>query len=275
MKIKALTLSLVAALGLGLGSPALADGHMHNKDAAAMFDHSHRSDRNKARDEARKPFQTLEFFGIKRHHKVVEIMPGGGWYTEILAPMLNEHGEFVAAHFPADSQSNYRANSRKNYDEKLASNKKVYGNVSVVDFDLEQPVPVGAKNADAVLTFRGLHGLQNRGHLGKAFAYYSDMLKQGGKLGIVQHQAPEGYDPVATARKGYLPKSYVIDVAKAHGFKLVAEAYFHNNPMDNIIRDNVEQGVWALPPSLRAEEHKEKYEKVGESNRMTLLFEKR
>lgn len=272
MKFKALTLSLLATASLGLATPSFADGH--GAHSAEAFDHSHRSDNNKLRDEFRKPFQTLAFFGVKPDSKVVEIMPGGGWYTEILAPMLKAKGTFVAAHYTKDNKSEYRARSRNNYDKKLAENAAVYGNVQVVDFGTDLPVAEGAKDADVVLTFRGLHGLQNSNQLGVAFAQYNEMLKKGGKLGIVQHQAPEGFDPVVTARKGYLPKSYVISVAKAHGFKLVAEAYFHNNPKDNVIRDNLEWGVWSLPPSLRDEANAEKLKKVGESNRMTLLFEK-
>lgn len=261
-----LPLSLIAAAVFSFSTVA---------SAPAGIDNSHRSETNQARDTFRKPYQTLEFFGVKANSKVVEIMPGGGWYTEVLAPMLAAEGQFVAAHYPITTSSKYRKRSRENFEKKLSDNKKVYGNVVIADFDPNASIDEKTKNADVVLTFRGLHGLQNGNQLAAAFSQFNQMLKQGGKLGVVQHQAPEGFDPVATAKKGYLPKSHVIAVAKAAGFDLEAEAYFHNNAKDRIIIDNVEAGVWALPPSLNAKENKDQYQSVGESNRMTLLFKKR
>ncbi|WP_026376789.1 class I SAM-dependent methyltransferase [Aestuariibacter salexigens] len=265
--IKLLPLCFVMAASFS--SLSLAHEHGHKG-----MDNSHRSEANQQRDEFRQPYRTLEFFGVKPEHKVVEIMPGGGWYTEVLAPMLHDKGQLVAAHYPKDDASDYRKRSRANFDKKMADNSPVYGNVVVADFDPNGAVDEATKDADVVLTFRGLHGLQNGGDLAAAFNQFNHMLKKGGSLGVVQHQAPEGYDPAQTARKGYLPKSYVIAVAKAAGFDLVAEAYFHNNPNDTIIRDNVDGGVWNLPPGLRTDD-KEKYSKIGESNRMTLLFQKR
>ncbi len=265
-------LPLTLALSLSLPFAAMADDH--GKHA---FDNSHRSEASQKRDEFRKPHETLAFFGVKSSDKVIEILPGGGWYTEILAPMLKDDGELVAAHYPTTVESKYRKRSRDNFEKKLSENKNVYGKVTVADFDAKAGVDKKAMNADVVLTFRGLHGLQNGNDLAAAFSQFNQMLKKGGKLGVVQHQAPEGYDAVQTARKGYLPKSHVVAVAKASGFDLVAESYFHNNPMDRIIVDGVAGGVWSLPPSLRVKEEadKEKFQKVGESNRMTLLFKKR
>ncbi|MCU7555916.1 methyltransferase [Alteromonas sp. ASW11-19] len=249
---------------------AMADDHSTH----TTVDHSHRSEANQQRDEFRQPYRTLAFFGVKPEHKVIEILPGGGWYTEILAPMLKEDGELIAAHYSASSPSEYRKRSRKNFEEKMAGNDAVYGNVVIRDFDLDGDLDTTSANADMVLTFRGLHGLQNAGDLAAAFDRFNAMLKAGGKLGVVQHQAPEGYNPIHTAKKGYLPKSHVIAVARAAGFELVAEGYFHNNHKDTIIQDNVEGGVWTLPPNLNTDTDKEKYAAMGESNRMTLLFKK-
>lgn len=271
MKTKKLISGMCLSVAVVLSGIAYADGHKEH----SQHSHEHRSEANQKRDEFRQPYRTLEFFGIKDDHKVVEIMPGGGWYSEILAPMLRDKGEFVAAHHPADSASSYRKRSRANYETKLNENKDVYGKVVLAEFNPRADVHEATKNADLVLTFRGLHGLQNGGDLAAAFSQFNHMLKKGGSLGVVQHQAPEGYDAVQTAQKGYLPKSHVIAVAKAAGFELVAEAYFHNNPKDTIVADGIEGGVWTLPPSLRTEVDKEKFAAVGESNRMTLLFKKR
>lgn len=271
MKLKTNLLSLCLVAGTVMSGAAVADGHS-NKQA---MDNAHRSEANQNRDEFRKPYQTLGFFGVKSTDKVVEIMPGGGWYTEVLAPMLKNKGQLVAAHYPADVKSEYRQRSRTNFEKKLASNKGVYGKVKLAEFDPSANVDPATKQADVVLTFRGLHGLQNANALAAAFVQFNQMLKKGGSLGVVQHQAPEGYDPVATGRKGYLPKSHVVSVANAAGFDLVAEGYFHNNPKDRILQDAVEGGVWTLPPSLRTKTDKEKYKAMGESNRMTLHFQKR
>ena len=236
-------------------------------------DYSHRSEKNQLRDEFRKPLETLKFFGVESDDKVVEILPGGGWYTEILAPYLS-NGQLVAAHYPADNHIEYRARSRANFEEKMAGNE-VYSNVVITDFDFGKPVSEETKNADAVLVFRALHGMQNQGNLAEAFVKFKEMLNENGVLGIVQHEAPEGYSAVETAKKGYLPKSHVVAVAEAAGFELVSESYMHNNPKDKIIQNDVKRGVWALPPSLRAEGMEEEMKKVGESNRMTLLFKLR
>jgi predicted methyltransferase len=263
-----LPLTLVISSALAMNAQAHNHGESELKNA-------HRSEANQARDTFRKPYQTLDFFGVKPTDKVVEIMPGGGWYTEILAPMLAKEGQFVAAHYPSSTPSQYRKRSRDNFEKKLADNNAAYGKVVVADFDPKASVDDKTVDADVVLTFRGLHGLQNGRTLAAAFTQFNTMLKQGGKLGIVQHQAPEGFNPIATAAKGYLPKSYVIAVAQAAGFELSQESYMHNNLKDRIILDGVAGGVWTLPPMLRAETDKEKYQKVGESNRMTLLFTKR
>ncbi|MDP4984435.1 class I SAM-dependent methyltransferase [Pseudoalteromonas tunicata] len=272
MKNTKLLLPFAMLVSASLPLTVLADGHGNHH-----VDNAHRSEANQQRDAFRKPYQTLEFFGVKPDSKVVEILPGGGWYTEILAPMLKEQGTLVAAHYPANVESEYRKRSRTNFEKKLADNKNVYGKVVVADFDTNAGVDKATMDADVVLTFRGLHGLQNGNELAAAFSQFNQMLKVGGKLGVVQHQAPEGFDPIETAKKGYLPKSYVVAVAVAAGFELEAEAYFHNNHQDRIIVDGVEGGVWSLPPSLNVKEDadKEKFKKVGESNRMTLLFSKR
>ena len=259
-------------LMIGMAATPLSFAHNHGGDKE--MHQAHRSEANQQRDQYRQPYRTLDFFGIKASHKVVEILPGGGWYTEVLAPMLKDKGELVAAHYPTTS-TGYRQRSRAGYEKKLADNNAVYDKVVLTEFDPKGNVSNAAKDADAVLVFRALHGLQNGKDLAASFSQFSQMLKQGGHLGIVQHQAPEGYDAVETAKKGYLPKSHVIAVAKAAGFELVSEAYFHNNPKDRILQDGIDGGVWTLPPSLNTETDKEKYQNIGESNRMTLLFSKR
>mgnify|MGYP001316743026 CR=1 FL=1 len=241
-----------------------------NSVNAQDFDHSHRSESNIERDEFRKPFETLEFFGVEPDDKVIEIRPGGGWYTEILAPYLYD-GEVIAAHYPLDAKSDYQRGSRERYEQKINSSD-VYNNVTITDFVFGEPVSEVATNADSVLVFRALHGMQVNGNLAEAFVKFKQMLKSGGTLGIVQHEAPENYSAIGTASKGYLPKSHIIAVAQAAGFVLEAESYMHKNPKDKILQNDIQRGVWALPPTLAVDELKDELKDVGESNRITLLF---
>lgn len=242
--------------------------------ASNMVDYSNRSDESTARDKYRNPFETLKFFGVKDNHKVVEILPGSGWYTEILAPKLKAEGMLVAAHYPkVEGDDSYRTRSRENYDTKLRLELDVYGDVVVTDFNLDAEPHEAMMDSDFVLTFRSLHGFENSQSLTKAFGYFNKLLKQGGKLGVVQHEAPEGSDNAVTAKQGYLTQAYVVAAAESAGFKLVDTSNVNKNEKDIIVQENIEGGVWTLPPSLRTD-NKERFASIGESNRMTLLFEK-
>ena len=243
--------------------------------AKSVADYSHRGDANIARDEYRHPFETLSFFGVKSSHKVVEILPGSGWYTEILAPKLKVDGQLVAAHYPKlEGDDSYRTKARFDFEDKLKLDLDVYGEVSITDFNPMGKVAEVTKDSDYVLTFRSLHGFQNKGQLSNAFKQFNSMLKEGGKLGVVQHEAPEGSDVAKVSKLGYLPKSFVIAEAEKAGFKLVASSSINSNPKDIIVQEGIETGVWTLPPSLRGEGDVSRFKEIGESNRMTLLFVK-
>lgn len=242
-----------------------------NVAVAEPLTNENRTEENVKRDEFRHPVETLSFFGIEKNDKVVEILPGSGWYTEVLSPYLSE-GQLVAAHYPIDTAKAYQAKLRANYEIKIKDTKGFYDNVKVTDFKIGEDVSEEAKNADAVVVFRALHGFQNSGDLAASFVEFKKMLKPNGVLGIVQHEAPEGYSVIESSKKGYLPKSHVISVAEAAGFVLESESYINNNSKDKILQDNIKRGVWALAPSFAVEELKEELKDVGESNRMTLLF---
>ncbi|MEE4661152.1 MAG: methyltransferase [Halieaceae bacterium] len=240
----------------------------------------HRTPAYVKRDQYRHPQQTLSLFDVQPDHTVVEIWPGGGWYTEILAPYLRKKGKLIAAHYDAtDTQARYRPRSREAFENKLAENSRVYGKVKVssLKFDeTEKTLEIGAaepNSADRVLTFRSLHGLRARGVDTVAFAHFYDILKPGGKLGVVQHMADENQDWMSR-NVGYVGREYVIALATAAGFVLEAEGFFNRNPLDT---KRYEAGVWQLPPTLRdlkTEEEKAPYRAIGESERMTLLFSK-
>ncbi|MEP5765838.1 MAG: methyltransferase [Halieaceae bacterium] len=231
-----------------------------------------------ARDQYRHPLQTLQLFDLQPNHKVVEVWPGGGWYTEILAPYLRKNGKLIAAHYDGeDTQASYRPRSRAGFEKKLAKNKKVYGKVKVSSLmfdEANKTVAIGAarpNSVDRVVTFRNMHGMYAKGLTDAAMAHFYDILKPGGKLGIVQHMADPGQD-WKSRNIGYVGRDAIISDAAKAGFVLVAEGFFNQNPLDN---KRYEVGVWQLPPSLRGLEtdaEKAPYRAIGESERMTLVF---
>lgn len=230
----------------------------------------HRSVENKARDQYRHPQQTLEFFGFKPSMTVVEITPGGGWYTEILAPALKGTGKLIGAHYPDTGEDNYYSNSRKRLEKKLASNA-VYSEVELSNFipkQVSELAPAGS--ADMVLTFRNLHNWGEEG-VQQVFNDAYQALKVGGVLGVVEHRLPEGV-AAGNMNSGYVSVDKTIAQAKAAGFSLAASSEVNANEKD---KASYEKGVWTLPPVLALKDKdKEKYLAIGESDRMTLKFVK-
>ncbi|OGO75739.1 MAG: methyltransferase, partial [Chromatiales bacterium RIFOXYA1_FULL_46_5] len=206
---------------------------------------------------------------------VVEISPGGGWYTEILAPLLAKEGKYYAAHFPAISTSEYATRNLKAFKDKLASNE-AYSKVVVTEFS---PLPgqqvAPANSADVVLTFRNLHNwYMQKGEQGMidAFASFYAALKPGGVLGVVEHRLPEDKKTADWLKSGYFPQSLAVELAQKAGFVLEESSEINANPKDTADHPG---GVWTLPPTLsQKEQDKAKYLAIGESDRMTLKFRK-
>jgi predicted methyltransferase len=245
-----------------------------------------RSADNRARDAARHPAETLAFFGVKPEHTVVELWPGGGWYTEILGPYVKDEGKLIVTIFdPKGPEAYYGTGQSKKMLERLAAEKDVLGDVGTVV--VPQKVTIGkdgkvskiqiqkfqlapAGSVDVVLTFRNSHGWFNNDVEKLIYGAAFEALKPGGVFGVVQHRAAEGADPNETSKKGYLPEASVIEAAEAVGFKLAEKSEVNANPKDT--RDYPE-GVWALPPSLSGgDTDRDKRVAIGESDRMTLKF---
>ncbi|MEM6296413.1 MAG: methyltransferase [Myxococcota bacterium] len=254
----------------------------------AALEGAHRSDDNKARDQYRHPKETLQFFGVTPTSTVVELAPGGGWYTEILAPLLREGGSLtITSADPNGNEGYYGTRQAKAFLDKKANMADVYGNVqtSITDIAVEtgddgkvtgikiNAMNLGAENsADVVLTFRSSHGWYNREALSLAYSAAFKVLKPGGVFGVVQHRAAEGADPSASAKKGYVPEATVIEFATKAGFELAERSEINANPKDT---KDYAKGVWTLPPSLtEGDTDKDKYMAIGESDRMTLKFVK-
>ena len=233
------------------------------KGAVASED---RTPKNVIRDVYRNPYETLDFFGIKQDMTVVELSPGGGWYTEILANYIHYPGTLIAAHFNPDAGGYYKR-GRANFEKKMNSNP-MYGRVEIVNIDSTLAEP---NSVDAVLTFRNLHNWLGP-LMDTIFSNSYKALKPGGIFGVVEHRANEGTTMEMMKKSGYVTEKYAIEMAKKHGFELVSKSEVNSNPKDI---KNYPKGVWTLPPNLRMkEEDKEKYLEIGESDRMTLLFRK-
>jgi len=229
----------------------------------------------RARDAARHPFETLRFFGIEPDMAVVEVAPGAGWFTAILAPYLRAQGRLYAAHYGRSDASDYRRRSREGFDARLAADparydKVVVGEMPGPDHGFRGIAPPGG--ADLVLTFRNLHNWMKAGHLDHSLRAFRDVLGQHGVLGIVEHRAAPGTSIGQMIDSGYVTEAFVVERARAAGFVLEASSEVNANPRDT--RDHP-HGVWSLPPTLRGgTRDRERFLAIGESDRMTLRFRK-
>jgi predicted methyltransferase len=236
---------------------------------------SWRDPKNVARDVYRHPKETLSFFGVAPEKTVIEITPGGGWYSEILAPYLSARGQYVAAVIdPASAEEgrarDYHQRSRTGLEEKFAAAPMQYGKARVVGFDPKAPMFGPAGSADVVLTFRNVHNWRMGGQAEGMFEGFYQVLKPGGVLGVVEHRAAA--DVPADDKSGYVGQAQVIAMAEAAGFRLDAKSEINANPRDTKDHPN---GVWTLPPASRHDAaDAEKYKAIGESDRMTLRFVK-
>lgn len=232
----------------------------------------HRTPRYAVRDKYRHPLETLAFFEIRPNMTVVEIWPGGGWYTEILAPFLKVDGKIYAAHRNRDTTDAGIQRYIKRYDDKLAARPEIYGEVVVTELSRNKSAIAPPGSADIVLTFRNVHNWMKYGFEAIIFEAMFEVLKPGGILGVVEHRADPEEFPDPQALNGYVHEEQVMQMAEAAGFKFVARSEVNANPRD---ARNHPKGVWTLPPTLRLKDKdREKYLAIGESDRMTLKFVK-
>jgi len=274
--------SICLAVLLALGAPVAAhaeDAAAVAADAAASLERAIKGDwrtpANVARDSYRHPAETLEFFGLKPDQTVIEITPGGGWYSEILAPFLRDRGVYVAAIVdPAavaeGSGRDYQQRSRDGLEMKFAASPALYDKAKVVAYSPAAPVFGAPGSADRVLTFRNVHNWRSAGQAEGMFKGFFDVLKPGGVLGVVEHRARR--DVPADDNSGYVGEAQVIALAEAAGFRLDGKSEVNANPRDTKDHPN---GVWTLPPSNNHDPRDAaRYKAIGESDRMTLRFVK-
>lgn len=231
-----------------------------------------------ARDSVRHPKQMMNFAGLRSDMTVVEVSPGGGYWSEIFAPVLSEKGSYVAA--TADPNGR----GRKGYAEMLlkwvAAGTYDKARVSVYTPSAAAPPAIApAGTADIVWVARHVHGLKGQKIVAPAFKLYADALKSGGVLIVEQHRLPESRPEPADVT-GYVKESEVIAFAEAAGLKLAGKSEINANPKDTADHPF---GVWTLPPAkwttkggatTDAKFDRTKYDAIGESDRMTLKFVK-
>ncbi len=227
-----------------------------------------------ARDPYRHPKETLSFFLLKPDQTVIEITPGGGWWTEILAPYLRENGKYIAATWDDNikGQPGYRYNLNKQLRAKIASNAALYDKAEVRIFDAKKPDFGPPASADVVLTFRNAHNWVEDGNAADYFRAFYAVLKPGGTLGFEDHRAKPGTDLQKQIKTGYLTEELVKKYAQDAGFVVDGQSEVNANAKDTTDHPN---GVWTLPPTNQHDKADDaKYQAIGESDRMTLRFKK-
>ncbi len=264
-------MSLVRTL-IVLGSVLAAPLALADFDWNTALNGAHRGEGNAARNEARHPKETLEFFGLEPGMTVMEVSPGGGWYTEVLAPLMKGNGKLVAAHY-APNGGAYSRRSLGGFLKKLGDNEEVYGEVQVSYLQPPlQMTPAPANSVDIAVAFRNVHSWMRMNQVEMFFAAIYDALKPGGVFGIVQHRGAPGIDVETMKKSAYVTEEQVIEFAELAGFELDGRSEINANARDT---KDYPGGVWTLPPVLReGDKDREKYVAIGESDRMTLRFRK-
>lgn len=228
---------------------------------------------NVMRDAYRNPQHTLAFFGITPGQTVIEVWPGAGWYTEILAPLLRDEGKLIAAHFDPESDVAFFRRSRADFAAKLAEDPQWYDKVELSTLNYDPQLPLAEPgSADRVLTFRNVHNWLAAGDdkAAQVFDKFYAALKPGGMLGVVEHQARAGTSLEDMIKTGYVTQAKVRELAEAAGFEMISIS-----PVNQSVQDTKDhpEGVWTLPPTLRlGDKDRARYLAIGESDRMTLLF---
>lgn len=273
--MKKLITPLVSAALLFTSPISVAmDAALISKLEAAM-NGDHRTEKNTARNKYRHPLSTLSFFGLEPEMSVLEIAPGGGWYTEIIAPAMRDTGTYIAGSYDVEieGQPKYRYRQHDALLTQITEQSELYGQIKVATYSPPQSRNLWKKDSvDMVLTFRSSHGWVRDGLIDDVYADFFSVLKPGGVLGVVQHRAPVGGDAVAWAKKGYVPEARIIQAAEKAGFALDAKSEINANAKD--LKDH-DEGVWRLPPTLGlGDQDRDKYLAIGESDRMTLRFVK-
>lgn len=275
---KPLTLCVLTLLTACFSAPEPQESTVDSSITSAISSASegeHRSPDNIARNKYRHPIQTLSFFGLNEGMTVLEIHPGGLWYTEVLAPVLKNNGKLIVAghDIRIADQPDYRYRQQANMEKRFVEQAEVFGEIEIALFTPPASIALGEPGSiDMILTFRNFHGWIRDGVASVNMKAFYEALKPGGVLGVVQHRT-DTPGPLSSGKiNGYVSEAQMIELAESAGFFLEARSEINANPNDT---HQHPAGVWTLPPSLRlGEQNREEYLKIGESDRMTLRFRK-
>lgn len=277
-------LTVAASLAaMTLAGPALADHHAMDAEATAAMTTA-LADTKRAedapRDRYRHPAETLAFFKVEPGQTVAEYSPGGGWYTRVLVPYLANGGRYLAVGNDTDmgsyrdAEQEERARSWPTMFPATAAEWTGVDAATITAFESDETPDALKGQVDRVLIFRSLHGMMNSNTADSELRAIHAMLKDDGMVGVVQHRAKADQPYAMTnGSRGYMREQDVVNLMALHGFELAESSEINANPADSVDWDG---GVWTLPPVLRyGDEDRAKYEAIGESDRMTLLFRKR
>ena len=272
------TLAAAALVTAFTATPALADHHAGDAAMEAalniesILQHPRRSE-DRARDAWRHPAEALAFFQLEPDMRVVEYGPGGGWYTRVLMPYLAPSGVYMALQGDTGPLEPGQAPWAERFMTAVAEGGWGEDGTTYAFESDEIPEDI-AGTADRVLIFRSLHGLLNSNNADRELRAIRSLLADDGYVGVVQHRAPEAASwEMSNGSRGYLRQSDVVRLFELNGFELYAQSEVNANPNDTA---DYPRGVWTLPPTLTlGDEDRARYEAIGESDRMTLLFRKR
>jgi predicted methyltransferase len=266
-----LTFATLLALALGVYAPSSAA----DLTLDSAVGNPARSEKFVGRDKARHPLEELAFFGVTPQSTVVEIWPGGGYWTEILAPFLHDHGGYyVALQGKGGSEAADAEADKLNalLRSKIEADMATYGKVTPTVFGVAQAEIAPPGSADFVLSFRNLHNWMKDGFAPEAFAAFYQALKPGGVLGLEEHRGQRDTAQDPKAEDGYVRQDYAIALAEKAGFEFAGSSEINANLKDTA---NWPKGVWTLPPTLRlGDQDRAKYEAIGEADNFVLKFRK-
>jgi predicted methyltransferase len=271
-----MNISGIVAAGLALAflsaAPPSQAADQPDQALQALVAGPQRGAAGRARDEFRHPYQVLHFFGLKPTDTVVEILPGGGYWTEILAPYLRDHGRYYAAIAPADTKSAEMQHLNAVLKAKLAATPALYSKAETTAFDGDRYPIAPAGSADLVLTFRNLHNWMTAGNANAVLHAFFVALKPGGVLGITDHRGRTDRPQDPAAKDGYVRQDYAVALIERAGFRFAGSSEVNANPKDT---KDYPAGVWTLPPTYRlGDKDRAKYRAIGESDVFVLKFVK-
>ena len=226
-----------------------------------------RNEKNIKRDKYRNPLETLSFFEINREKKILEISPGGGYYSEIISYYMKETNNFFSTEYLVPPVEAVRK-GQENYNKFFEENKGDFGQIKKIYLLKNNKLELKEKDFDLVLTFRNTHNWLGSKTAKSVYQSIYNVMKKGGVLGIVQHKADE--NSKLNFKNGYVKESFIIRFLEDIGFKLLDKSDINKNTKD---KKDYKNGVWTLPPRLvLGDIDRQKYLDIGESDRMTLKF---